>query len=54
MNYRKEILQMKNRRNIITKFGKFQDIQKTVKLDIFDDNFYRYIYENYNTFKTYK
>ena len=54
MNYRNEILKLPNRRNIITKYGKFQDIHKSCKLDIFDLEFYRYIYNNYKDFKTYK
>ena len=49
------ILAKRKRYNIDTgKYGKFQDIQRTIQIVAFDGAFYRYILLNWDSFKTYK
>lgn len=62
MNVNKEllnkILQLQNRRNIVTKIGTIQDVHKIMTI-FYDESewcrkLYEYILSNYNTFKVKK
>jgi len=53
-----KILQLPNRRNIVTKIGVIQDLHKIMTI-FYDEstwckNLYEYILEDYNTFKVKK